>query len=78
MIDNARISHAEIRPSADAALFPGGDEPKAVYVTVNGVEVEAFGFYSDELSFTPAEFVGLTLEEARGLHLKRDMEWLRS
>ena len=33
---------------------------------------------TDEIQFTPIEFIGLTEDEARDLHRRRDTEWLRS
>jgi UDP-3-O-acyl-N-acetylglucosamine deacetylase len=54
-------------------------DPKHVMVTFeDGTTEEAFQYYSDELSFTEEEFVGLTMAEARTLHYKRDVAYLRS
>lgn len=44
----------------------------------DGREEEAFGYYLDELSFTPEEFIGKTMEEARQLHHRKDLAYLRS
>ncbi len=45
------------------------DPMPQVWVTMeNGQEEFLFDYYPDEISFTPNEFVGLTIEECR--HLK--------
>ena len=38
-----------------------------VFVTVDGKEERLFEYYPDELSFSPEEFIGLTVEEGRAL-----------
>jgi len=40
--------------------------------------VDLFEFYSDELSFTASEFVGLTRSEAAQLFHAKDVAYLRS
>lgn len=55
--------------------IPGPDE---VLVTIDGEQVKAFEFYSDELTFTEDEFIGLTLEEARALFRERDIAYLQA
>jgi hypothetical protein len=48
-----------------------------VYVTLeNGVEEFLFEYYPDEISFTPSEFIGLTIEECRHLKFKKDKIYL--
>ncbi len=42
------------------------------------VPVFLFTYYYDELTFTEAEFVGKTKEEALELYRQRDIEYLRS
>ena len=37
-----------------------------------------FEYYPDEISFTPAEFVGLTREAALQLRHRKDVAWLQS
>ena len=50
-----------------------------VYVTLeNGVEEFLFDYYPDEISFTPSEFIGLTIEECRHLKFKKDKHYLTS
>lgn len=44
----------------------------------SGEKKDLFGFYSDELSFYPREFVGLTENEAHALRTKKDIAYLRS
>lgn len=44
----------------------------------NGGVRFVFAWFDDELSFTPEEFVGLTVEEARDLKEKRDIAYLQS
>ena len=45
------------------------DPMPQVYVTMeDGQEQFLFEYYPDEISFTPSEFIGLTMNE--GIHLK--------
>jgi len=37
-----------------------------------------FSYYSDEISFTQVELVGMTLAEARELRHRRDVEYLQT
>jgi hypothetical protein len=69
-ITNARIT---VQPKN---LF---DPMPEVWVTYeNGKEEKLFFYYPDEISFTPAEFIGLTREEALSLRHKKDVAYLRS
>jgi hypothetical protein len=55
------------------------DKMPEVHVTLeDGSEQKLFEYYSDEISFSEKEFVGLTLDEARGLKTKKDKTYLRS
>lgn len=55
------------------------DPVPVVYVTLeDGTVHNLFEFYSDELSFTEAEFVGLTLEQGLDLFTKKDVAYLQS
>lgn len=50
-----------------------------VYVTLeDGTEQFLFEYYPDEISFTPNEFVGLTIEQCRALKGKKDLAFLTS
>lgn len=44
----------------------------------NGETVELFSYYPDELSFSPAEFIGLTVDQARQLKFDKDRRYLQS
>jgi hypothetical protein len=56
-----------------------GEGLKHVVVTYeDGREEELFSFYTDELVFSPQEFVGLTKEQALDLFRRRDIEYLQS
>jgi hypothetical protein len=44
----------------------------------DGSKVDAFKFYRDELSFTPKQFIGKTVEECREIHYKADLAYLKS
>lgn len=73
-----RIASVTIQPDPSAVAF-GMDEPKVVRATfTDGTIKDLFSYYSDELHFTEAELVGLTEREARELHYRRDVDWLRS
>lgn len=63
------------------------DQPKElfdpmpqVFVTLEGETEETFLFmyYPDEISFTPSELIGLTIDECRSLFTKKDKEFLLS
>jgi hypothetical protein len=50
-----------------------------VFVTMeNGIEEFLFDYYPDEISFTPNEFIGLTLDECRHLKFVKDKKFLTS
>ena len=57
-----------------------GDPMPQVMVNYEGEESEKFLFeyYHDEISFSPDEFVGLTMAEARHLKFAKDLQWLKS
>ena len=56
-----------------------GDPLPEVWVTCeDGSETKVFDFYSDEISFSGAEFVGLTIEECGLLKFGRDRAFLQS
>ena len=41
--------------------------PRVIATLDDGSRVELFSFYADERSFSPAEFIGLSVEEGRNL-----------
>ena len=50
--------------------LPGGvfdQAPRVIATLDDGSELELFSFCAQERSFAPADFVGLTVEEARAL-----------
>lgn len=68
-----RIVSARIIPPAG-----WGDKAKVMATLDNGQEGLIFSYYCDELSFTPEEFVGMTVDEAHELFHRKDVEYLRS
>jgi hypothetical protein len=44
----------------------------------DGSVIALFRYYPDEVRFTAADFVGRTVDEARALRHRRDVEWLQS
>lgn len=54
------------------------DPMPQVMVTIDNQEHLAFEYYPDELQFSPDEFIGLTLQEARDLKVKKDIQYLQS
>ena len=52
--------------------------PKVFATLEDGSEIELFEYYPDEISFTPAEFVGLLPSEAYALKHKKDLAYLQS
>jgi hypothetical protein len=63
--------------SATITLHPFGYS-EVIARLDNGDDEKLFTFYSDELSFQPFEFEGLTIEQAKALRHKRDVEYLQS
>jgi len=55
------------------------DPMPQVHVTMeNGTEQFLYEYYPDEISFSPSEFVGLTIDEARHLKFIKDRNYLQS
>ena len=53
--------------------------PVDVVATLSdGNTVTLFRYFPDELRFTPSDFVGRSVEEARALRHRRDVDWLQS
>lgn len=52
--------------------------PEVHVTTEDGKEEKLFEFYPDEISFSPNEFIGLTLAEAKHLKFKKDKNFLQS
>jgi hypothetical protein len=52
--------------------------PKVKVKTDAGNEIELFDFYPDELRFSEAEFIGLTIDQGRDLKRKKDVSYLKS
>jgi hypothetical protein len=73
-----RITAVTIAPSPQAIAMHL-TEPRQVTATLDdGTTVALFDYYSDELTFTEADLLGRTLDEAHALHHQRDLDWLRS
>lgn len=73
-IISARITNLP-RPMPQGMFDPMPE----VHVTLeDGKEHYLFTYYPDEISFNEKEFVGLTLDEARGLKFKKDKAYLQS
>ena len=52
--------------------------PKVMVTLDNNTEQCVFEYYPDEISFTPNEFIGLTLDECRHLKFVKDKKFLTS
>lgn len=52
--------------------------PKVHAYFDDGTEKDLFEFFPDELSFQPAEFIGLTEEQAHELKRRKDVAYLQS
>ena len=67
--------------TADVGKMPKDmfdDMPKVTVTLEDGTEETLFSYYPDEISFKSSEFVGLTVEEAKQLRHKKDVDFLRS
>ena len=70
-----KIVSARITPMPKSFFDPMPE----VYVTLeDNKEQFLFNYYPDEISFTPSEFVGLTIDEAKHLKFKKDKAYLQS
>jgi hypothetical protein len=62
-----------------AAAIAVGDGRATMRVRLeDGSEQAAISWYVDELTFTPEDAVGRTVQELRRLHFERDRAYLRS
>ena len=68
-----KIVAAEITDGAGSLPHGVFEQALRVIATLDdGSRVELFSFYAHERSFTPAEFVGLTVAEGRNLAFAAD------
>lgn len=72
---NTKIVKVTIGPYPTGMFDP---MPKVHATFEDGSEKDLFEFYPDELSFSEAEFVGLTAEEGEQLKFKKDKAYLQS
>ncbi len=70
-----KIKSARITEMPKAIFDP---MPQVYVTTEDDIEHYLFDYYPDELTFTPEEFVGLTVEQARRLKLEKDRKYLQS
>lgn len=75
-IKSARIEQGSTDPKD--IFDPHWGRAKVIATLEDGSEEIAFSYFADELSFTPEQFVGKTLEEARRMHHEADVAYLRS
>lgn len=53
--------------------------PKVMVITEGSEEEQLlFSFYPDEISFSPKEFLGLSLEQGRALKFAKDVAYLKA
>lgn len=72
---NDRIRRARITKMPEGLLDPIPE----VFITLDDdSEHRLFSYYPDEIAFTPDDFIGLTVREARALKARRDLDYLRS
>lgn len=69
------IKEAEIGPYPKELLDP---MPEVRVTYGDGSEETLFSFYPDEIDFSPAEFTGLTKQEALQLRHLKDVKYLQS
>lgn len=50
---------------------------RAVVRWSDGTEGEAVRFYREEVTFSEGDLIGLTRDQIRALHFRRDRDWLR-
>jgi len=64
-----------VRIEMPKTMFDGGAK---VMADIGNGEEKVLEFYPDEISFTPAELEGKTVDEARALKQQKDVAYLRS
>lgn len=70
-----RITACSISPLPQRLLDP---MPEVSVTLEDGSSRKLFSFFPDEISFVPADFIGLTVEQAHELRQARDTAYLRS
>lgn len=70
-----KISSATIVPNFKNYLDARAD---VIATFDDGSSKHIFSFYPDEISFEAHEFIGLSEEQARALHRRRDIAFLQS
>ena len=77
--DTRKITAARLQSVPDLlpGVLPSGQNVVGATLE-DGAEVELFRYFTDELSFTEAEFTGLTVQEALDLFTRKDIEYLQS
>ena len=68
-----KVASAEI--TSELRRLPSGlfdQDPRVIATLDDGRQIELFSFYAHQRAFTAAEFVGLTVDEARRLKFAPD------
>lgn len=63
------------RPMPEGMLDP---MPQVKVQFTDRQEKFLFEFYPDEINFSETEFIGLTEDQAQGLRMKKDIQYLQS
>lgn len=74
-MDGRKIVKARITKMPERMLDP---MPEVIATLEDGSEEVLFSYYPDEISFVPAEFAGLTVDEGRRLKYQKDLAYLQS
>lgn len=72
-MNNMKVISSRITEQPKSLFDP---MPKVYVKLENGKEEFLFEYYPDEISFTPSEFVGLTIDECRHLKFVKDKNYL--
>jgi hypothetical protein len=59
-------------------LMEGSGGSARATLTMSDGSTETFAWYHDEISYSPADFVGKTMTEIKQMHFDRDMAYLRA
>jgi hypothetical protein len=70
-----KIVSAKISPMPISIMDP---LPQVTITLANGTETFLFEYFPDEISFTPEDFVGKTVDEAWELKRQRDIAYFQS
>lgn len=77
-MSQSKIKHAIVVIESDVLKMKGNGNAHMDVVLEDETETTAFWYYSDELTFSPSDVIGKTIDEACALKQARDVAYLQS